>query len=203
MHKGDKAKSEVDEINSMLKAISHNGGARTEILRERRRSKEQSDKESLATKATESLATQDTAHKFDKHHLHHIDVSIPHHGADALTGAASRGVRAAALQRLSRAAAKVGGTFLTEEQWAAIRTEMGTLKDKNRRLLKQLEAERSKRPFSDPNDSVAEELSSPPSSPSVKRALSQALATLSPMGKRSSLSKCSMPQWTAHSLTSA
>ena len=107
MHKGDKAKSEVDEINSMLKAISHNGGARTEILRERRRSKEQSDKESLATKATESLATQDTAHKFDKHHLHHIDVSIPHHGADALTGAASRGVRAAALQRLSRAAAKV------------------------------------------------------------------------------------------------
>jgi hypothetical protein len=62
----------------------------------------------------------------------------PSNVSTKLTGAAARGARAAAFKRVKEAATEVGGMFLTNEEWSAMRAEMTRLKIENKRLATNL-----------------------------------------------------------------
>jgi len=52
-----------------------------------------------------------------------------------LTGAAARGAQAAAQSRVRAASSAVGGKFLTEGEWQAMKSEMTVLREANKRMV--------------------------------------------------------------------
>ena len=54
--------------------------------------------------------------------------------AQTLTGAAARGAQAAAISRVKAASKAVGGKFLSEDEWQAMKSEMALLRETNKRL---------------------------------------------------------------------
>jgi len=93
-------------------------------------------------------------------------------GTAALTGAAARGARAAALKRVQTASEAVGGVFLTKEVYEAMRQELKTLRIQNKRLQEDLtQARLAASPTKTP-------------SPTMSHRLASAISGASPFGVR-------------------
>ena len=95
-----------------------------------------------------------------------------------LTGAAGRGARAAALSRVKAASAAVGGVFLSQEAWEAMRAEMTSLRSQNKRLLDERAGRKAFSPLKTQQKenapflgNILSKLMSPNRSPNLRRAL--------------------------------
>ena len=114
-------------------------------------------------------------------------------GTDNLPGAAARGARAAALERVKQASSAVGGVFLTTEQHNALKEQINLLTTSNKRLNQEIEELRRqvKTPDNDksPSKSPSSVEATPGVSPFGLRATGGMLSNFakkhSPFGRRS------------------